>query len=28
VQIPIAQGLNGSQPESDYRFKVEIKVAF
>ena len=28
VQIPIAHGLEGSQPESDYRFKVEIKVAF
>ena len=28
VQIPIAHGLNGTQPESDYRFKVEIKYAF
>ena len=28
VQIPIAHGLNGTQPESDYRFKVEIKYTF
>ena len=28
VQIPIAHGLNGAQPESDYRFKFEIKYTF
>ncbi len=28
VQIPIARGLNGDQPESDYRFKFEIKYTF
>ena len=28
VQIPIAHGLNGTQPESDYRFKFEIKYTF
>jgi len=28
VQIPIARGLNGAQPESDYRFKAEIKYTF
>ena len=28
VQIPIAKGLNGDQPESDYRFKFEIKYTF
>ena len=28
VQIPIAHGLNGSQPESDNRFKFEIKYTF
>ena len=28
VQIPIAHGLNGTQSESDYRFKFEIKYTF
>ena len=28
VQIPIAKGLNGDQPASDYRFKFEVKVQF
>ncbi len=28
VQIPIARGLDGDQPESDYRFKFEIKYTF
>ena len=28
VQIPIAKGLNGDRPASDYRFKFEIKVQF
>ena len=28
VQIPIAHGLNGTQSESDYRFKFEVKVQF
>ncbi len=28
VQIPIAHGLNGTQPEADYRFKFEIKYTF
>ncbi len=28
VQIPIAEGLNGDQTVSDYRFKFEIKVQF
>lgn len=28
VQIPIAHGLNGDRPESDYRFKFEIKYTF
>ncbi len=28
VQIPITHGLNGAQPESDYRFKFEIKYTF
>ena len=28
VQIPIAEGLNGDQAESDYRFKFEVKYTF
>ncbi|MBT3306922.1 MAG: hypothetical protein HN377_10625, partial [Alphaproteobacteria bacterium] len=28
VQIPIAENLNGSQAESDYRFKLTGKYAF
>ncbi len=28
VQIPIAHGLTGTQSESDYRFKFEIKYTF
>ncbi len=28
IQIPIAHRLNGTQPESDYRFKFEIKYTF
>ncbi len=28
VQIPIAERLNGNQPTSDYRFKVELKYTF
>ncbi len=28
IQIPIAHGLNGTQSESDYRFKFEIKYTF
>ncbi len=28
VQIPIAHGLNGTQSESDFRFKFEIKYTF
>ncbi len=28
VQIPIAHGLNGTQSESDYRFKFEVKYTF
>jgi len=28
VQIPIAQGLDGQQARSSYRFKFEIKYTF
>ncbi len=28
VQIPIAENLNGRQPESDYRFKFELKYTY
>lgn len=28
VQIPMAEGLNGSQPTSDYRFKLTTKYSF
>ncbi len=28
IQIPIAEGLNGNQPTSDYRFKFELKYTF
>lgn len=28
VQIPVAENLNGSQPETDYRFKLSTKLSF
>ncbi len=28
VQIPVANGLNGNQRETDYRFKFEVKYTF